>query len=880
MIEFFKKITGNIVAAINRWISNFIQNTHDHYLCVLPSHPKSLSHKMLKTFFRGITMGTDQTAKTQALEPDAILVYATKFKSHFDFLFCHTRYAQDRLRVPKIGLGYRLKIWQPISRLPKILVAHLDHLLRHRSLPNPYHSGFIKSELLSGQCAFFSLVEKRGFYQRFVKSAIDPVEYLIEMQRETQRPIYIVPHLMFFGKKPLRSKASLWDIILGTELKPRALRRFVTLFKHPGKIFMEISEPVSIREFLATADNRNRSSIHLSLVLRRHLLVQFNRHRQSITGPVLKSREELKESILTNDRLRGVMTQFSQKRDIPLYKVHKESNDYLDEIAANYNNTVIEIAAKVMKWFIRTLFDGLSINNDMLGRIKSMSRRGPLILVPCHKSHIDYLVLSYLMYLNNMPCPHVVAGKNLFFWPVGSFFRAAGAFSVRRSFKGAVLYSKVFAEYVHKLLEEGFNIELFIEGGRSRTGKLLPPQLGFLSILMHAFMNRACEDMIFVPIFVGYDRVPEEKAYLREIVGGSKEPETLKQVIKARRVLKKKYGRIYVRLAEPISLRELLEQQKLPIHDLGQKQINTMCRSLGNRIISAIGSATVITPHALTASAVLSFSKNRFTLRQVIKRVETLMSHLMFLEVTLSDTLLLDHEQAIEQVMHIYSQRKFLDPISTHKDEKTTTSLFAVNENRRPNLEYYKNNCAGNLAPASYTALLILAQDAFQFCTADLHNDFDSLQNMFGLEFAVDLEKSSYDLVEKTIESFVSDAILMPHPSLPDTYNLTSAGFRKLGLFAQLLKPYLESYLVVLYFLLETDKNGITAKDRIKKIQSKGLKMYKSKEIERQESLSKFNFQNAVDYFSSCGIRGAENAEAAEPYLEKIKRYIRLTPSL
>lgn len=880
MIEIFNKFIKDIAAAVNRWISRFIQNTHDHYFCVLPARPKSLSHILLRTIFHGITMGTDQTAKIQAIEPDAILIYATQFKSRFDFLFCHTRYIQDRLCAPEIGFGYRIKIWQPLTKLPRLIVAHLDHLFRQGSLPNPYHRGYIKRELLEGRCAFFSLVEKRGFYQRFVKSAIDPVEYLIDMQRMTKRPIYIVPHLMFFGKKPLRAKASLWDILLGTELKPRALRRFVTLFRHPGKIFMEISEPVSLKDFLAAPENQKKTSIHLSLVLRRRLLVQFNRHRQSITGPILKSREEIKQSILTNDRLRGIMSQFSQKRNIPLYRVHKEANEYLDEIAANYNNAVIEIGAKIVKWLIGTMFDGFSVNNDMLGRIKSMSRRGPLILVPCHKSHIDYLVLPYLMYLNNMPCPHVVAGKNLFFWPYGPFIRAAGAFSVRRSFKGAVLYSKVFAEYVHKLLEEGFNIELFIEGGRSRTGKLLSPQMGFLSILMHAFMNKACEDMIFVPIFVGYDRVPEEKAYLREIVGGSKEPENLKQVIKARRVLKKKYGRIYIRIAEPISLREILDRQKLSLHDLEQKQINVLCRNLGNRIMSAIGSSAVITPHALTASAVLSFSRNRFSLRQVIKRVETLMAHLMFFNVTISDTLLLNHEQAVEQVMHIYVQRNFLDPVPSHNDTKDTIPLFAVNENRRLNLEYYKNNCAGSLTPASYTALLILARDAFQFNTSDLHEGFAFLQELFALEFAVDLEKSSHDQVNKTIESFVNDAILMPHPSMPDTYNLTSEGFRKLGLFAQLMRPYLESYLIVLYFLLETVKNDIPPKDRLKKIQSKGLKMLKSKEIERQESLSKFNFQNAVDFFSSRGIRGAEDAEAAKPYIETIRHYILRMPSL
>ena len=130
-----------------------------------------------------------------------------------------------------------------------------------------------------------------------------------------------------------------------------------------------------------------------------------------------------------------------------------------------------------------------------------------------------------------------------------------------------------------------------------------------------------------------------------------------------------------------------------------------------------------------------------------------------------------------------------------------------------------------------------------------------------------------------TIGAFVDDAILMPHPSLPDTYNLTSVGFRKLGLFAQLLRPYFEAYLVALSFLKETDKNGMASKDRLKKVQSKGLKMYKSREIERQESLSKIYYQNAVDFFSANGIRGKEDSETIAFYFDAIKKYISLMPS-
>ena len=255
-------------------------------------------------------------------------------------------------------------------------------------------------------------------------------------------------------------------------------------------------------------------------------------------------------------------------------------------------------------------------------------------------------------------------------------------------------------------------------------------------------------------------------------------------------------------------------------------------------------------------------------------RVETFLSYLMAFDVTLSDTLLLDHEQAVAQVMDIYAHRKFIEPIPTEKDGKTGATLFGVVENRRANLEYYKNNCIGCLVPAAFTALSILNRDAFQFSESDLPAEYQFLQTLFEQEFAVDLEKTPACFIGKTIEAFVGDAILMPHPTLPDTYNITSAGFRKLGLFAQLLKPYFESYLVVLDFLLATPKNDGSAKDRLKKIQGRGQKMYKSREIERVESLSKINYQNALDQLSAMGLKGAEDEEAIGTHLDKLRKYL------
>ena len=228
-----------------------------------------------------------------------------------------------------------------------------------------------------------------------------------------------------------------------------------------------------------------------------------------------------------------------------------------------------------------------------------------------------------------MPCPHIAAGKNLSFWPLGPIFRSGGAFFIRRTFKGAVLYSKVFSEYVYKILEEGFNIEFFIEGGRSRTGKLLQPKLGLLSILLSAFREGGGDDLIFVPVFIGYDRVLEESAYLHELEGGEKKPESLLQVIKARKFLKRRYGRIYIRFHDGISLNDLLAQQGKTIQEMTVKEQNGLCRQLGYQLVNAIDNVSVITPHAVVAGAILNGGKQRFSYNHLMDDVQTYMNYLM-----------------------------------------------------------------------------------------------------------------------------------------------------------------------------------------------------------------------------------------------------------
>ena len=863
-------IRGKLDGAIDQ----LLDGTSQHYSCLLPERLSKPSTALLRAFYSGIATGKDQAEVIGKIPDDAAIVYVTKHKSNFEYLFYHTYYSSNGLPTPELGFEYNIVLWQPVKRLFKISLAHLVYIFRNFSLLNPFRSGYFQQELQNGRAGFLSLVEKGGFHRRFVKSKIDPLQHLIDIQRSIDRTIYLVPLLMFFSRDPIRSQPTLRDIFFGPENKPGKLRRLFNLFKKPGKIFVEVSEPVNLRQTIESAEMRDKSTEIQSLQLRRNLLRQFNRHRQSITGPTLKSIEELKEGILTSDRFHKFMEKHADNRQLPIQEIRKEADSYLQEIAAQYSPGLIKTASIGVDYIIKMMFDGVVIDTEGIRYVKSASQKSPLILIPCHKSHIDYMILSYILYHNNLPCPHIAAGKNLAFWPLGPFFRRGGAFFIRRTFRGAVLYAKVFTEYIHKLLEEGFNIEFFIEGTRSRTGKLVLPKLGFLSMLLDAYKNGACEDMTFVPIYIGYDRVLEESSYVHELEGGKKEPENLSQIFRARKLLRKRFGKIYIQFHTPLSLNRMLEEAGLRIDEMTQKEKNTFCRDLGFRVITAINRSAVVTAYGLCAAAILNSSSSRLTLSHLKGIVESYLRYLNAQEAKLADTLHLDQDYAIDSALEAYVQRKFIEPFPGQKKSPKSETRYRVNVNERTSLEYYKNNCIAFFIPAAYTAAEIINRDAFQFSAADLHQGYRFLRRLFKFEFAYDTQINAERNVRRCIKAFIDDAILMPHQTLPDTYNVTAAGFRKLKYFSGFLINYLESYKIVLYYYKRQSRSSKNNKERLKKIEAVGKRLYKRKEVVRKESLSPVVYQNAIEFYNSRGLREADDTDHINYYAEAIDRYL------
>ncbi|MFO7707545.1 MAG: 1-acyl-sn-glycerol-3-phosphate acyltransferase [Desulfobacterales bacterium] len=860
---------------VRRWIDRVLHSTPHHHRSVLPESPGPILSRALTLFYCGVRLEEPQRAALRHLPEEAIVVYASKDKSDFAFLFAYNRYRAPGMRFPRVGLGGRFFIWQPPARMFRILLAHLDSLLRRRRFPDPYGSGYYRDELLNARAGFFTLIPNRRFWWHFGRAPLDPVEFLITVQQSVDVPVLIVPQLMLFSKRPRRAHPTLIDMLFGPEDEPGRLRTLAALFKKRGQAFVEISEPIHLREFLDRPDIQPHGADYQAAILRGEILERFQRHRQSITGPVLKPRAELKESILAGDRLQQFLQSHADSQGISLGEARANAAEIIDEIGADSSPNWILLYSEIVGWILNNLFDGLVMKPEELAAVKRLSLRGPLVFIPSHKSHVDYLILSYVMYQNDLPCPLVAAGKNLSFWPIGPLFRRGGAFFIRRSFRGAVLYANVFAEYIHKVLEEGYNLEQFIEGGRSRTGKLLAPKLGLLSIILNAHRNGACRDLVFIPAAIAYDQVLEERSYLQELGGGDKKPETLRQVLSASKFLKKRWGKVYLTFGSPFSLQEMAAREGVSVRDADPPELNRFCRSLAHRIAHDINRISVVTSQALTAAAILNGSRERFSFEELMAVVEAYLVHLEAIGARLADTLVLDHRRAIAHAVSACVQQKTLEALKTDPGQAAESTGFMLNENRRPVLDYYKNTCIAFFVPVAFTALAILQRDAFQFVATDLHTEVEWFQDLLQHEFVFDPEIPAETQVRRMLKVLMDDAVLIPHPSLPDSFNVTAAGYRKLKLFAMFLKTLLESYGIVIHYLMQTPQEATAGKERIRKIASLGNRMLRRKEIDHPEALSRIAYENALQYFSEIGIQGSEDREKASASAALIQRALK-----
>jgi glycerol-3-phosphate O-acyltransferase len=366
----------------------------------------------------------------------------------------------------------------------------------------------------------------------------------------------LIPAHVIWGRTPTKehNNANIGTVLADQE-SPSWLRKFfIVLFLGRNSI-VRFSEAIS---FHLMADKHGTTQASAQKLMR---IARFHFYRQTIatTGPRLMHRQQMFATLLANPSIKRLIRDEAKSRATSEDEIKKQALAIMDEIAGDYRDSIVRLSARILNWLWNRLYSGININNAKV--LRDLAQEGhEIIYVPCHRSHMDYLLLTYVIFQEGLVTPRIAAGINLNFWPAGPIFRKAGAFFIRRSFKGNRLYSTIFREYLGLLFERGYSVKYYTEGGRSRTGRLLTPKTGMLAMTIQSLLRGIDRPLTLVPVYLGYEHVMEVGTYHKELSGSQKKNESIFGVIKAIKNLRN-YGKGFVNFGEPININQFLNKQ-------------------------------------------------------------------------------------------------------------------------------------------------------------------------------------------------------------------------------------------------------------------------------------------------------------------------------
>ena len=548
-------------------------------------------------------------------------------------------------------------------------------------LPRPYKP--IDADHPQSKAHFFLSQYEGLILQRERPEPPELLEELVRQVEEKHQDVQLVPVTILWGRSPEKEQSAFkllfdWNFSLGGRF-----RKFLATLLHGRQTMVYFSPALSLQEIMGDSKKHARSVRKVNRILRVH----FRQKKSSVLGPDLSHRRMLVNSLIHTPRIQKAIAAEAAAQEITLVEAEAKARKYANEIASDFSMPVIRFLDIILTWFWNKLYSGVKVNH--IEPLKTLAQSHTIVYVPCHRSHIDYLLLSYVLFYEGLPPPHIAAGINLNMPVVGTILRKSGAFFMRRTFRGNPLYSMVFHEYMYTLTSKGFATEYFIEGGRSRTGRTLTPKTGMLSITVRSFLRDNRKPLAFVPVYIGYEKLLEMASYLGELRGEAKKSESPLDIVRTLAALRNEFGKAWITFGEPVDLGSFLSSQapnwkESSGTDDKPEWLVKATSNLGDVLAGRINSAAVINPVNLVAIALLSSPRHALGEEELIRQLDgytRLLSMVPYSDRTAMTDL--DARSMIHYVENLQLIQRKTDALGDiiSMDEKTAISMT-----------YYRNN--------------------------------------------------------------------------------------------------------------------------------------------------------------------------------------------
>jgi glycerol-3-phosphate O-acyltransferase len=645
-----------------------------------------LARLFVRLLFRHVRLRPEAVDHIRQLSETGTVIYVMRYRSTLDYLLVNALLLAEGLPLARFAPEVSTLWFRPLGDF-------LRWLFRERARARTSVHAACAALVASGKpvLLFMRSLAVAGRRRRALAAARLGPQYLRDVVRAAPvggRPVFLIPIGIFRGKGFRRKETRFATLLYSVQEAPGEAKRLFTYLWNAQETQVTVGHEISLDEFVAEHPREHEERVVRRLA--RALQIFLYREERLVWGPTLLPRRRVRRQVLRDQELARLVRRVAAERGVPRRRVWREARGYFDGMAANFNGLYFGVLEAVFNRVWRRVFAGLEIVG--LDTVIDCVKQHPVVLVPCHRSHFDYLILTYIFHMNYLSPPHIAAGDNLSFWPMGPLFRGAGAFFIKRSFDDNELYKMVFRKYLAFLIREGYTQEFFIEGGRTRTGKILTPKLGMLSAIVNAFTQGVRRDLYFVPISIHYGRIPEEEAYRREVAGEEKEKESFGALMRARSVLKRRYGTAYVSFGEPISLQTALgparERFQGGFGDPAiEEEKRRFIQRLGFRLLREVNGAAVVGATSLSATALLAAPRAACRMGDFLALANALVGLIRWNRIRLTASLERNEKSNFRESLAWLESGGLVERLVD-----SGGAVLHVPDEKRLNLDFYKNN--------------------------------------------------------------------------------------------------------------------------------------------------------------------------------------------
>jgi glycerol-3-phosphate O-acyltransferase len=797
-----------------------------------------------RRFFRYFELDDATVERLQGLEKQGAVVYVMRYSSRLDYFLFNTLFRREGLRLSSFANGIRFYYYRPLLDALRTVwrrprgVSQDVQLVRAREYSRDLAREGGSFFLFLSTASLRSQLRSRKRAVAEGKTERDLLGEVVESAWDSQRPVNVVPLALFWRKGP-RARRRFLNLSYGALTRPSDFSKVMSFLTNYRGLHVKVGDSIDLREFIAS--RREEGPAAVARTVRRMVLTFLYREERVVEGPILQPRQRVQELVLRHPGVQEAIRQRMRERRFAPERARAQAEGVFREIAANMSSTFLAALEYCVSLIVRRLFASVEVSG--IDKVTEYANQHPIVLVPSHRSYFDFVFISVLFYRNHLMPPHIAARENMAFGPFGFLFRRAGAFFLRRS-SDDPLYKAVLRAYLAYLIREGFTQEFFIEGGRSRTGKTLPPRLGILSWDVDAFLASGRRDLSFVPIAISYERLVEEGAMVGELEGKKKKSESVLGLVRARKFLRRRFGTAYVNFGEPISLAAALGDRRESLaHADTPEQIaerREFIESIGHQIVERINWAVVPSATAVASCALLGEQHRGLLRSDLARRMQQVVDLLRLQDVRLTAALKRDKGEFRESIASMLE----LDLVRS--TQGLGGEILYFDESRRRALDLYRNSILHFIAAPSFLACRLRSSASLE----DLHRDLSAWLDLFYREFFA----SRGDVLAAHFPAFVdhferqgwverSDGIL----------RATEKGHPWFRFLAEQTRSVVESYYAAFSAALDVAL-PVTRKELTKAATEQLAHTVLLGETRLPEAANPVTFGNAVDVLVSRGV--------------------------